>query len=262
MKAIEKSTRAEAWLAAARHLLAENSRVHGLIIEVSQPAKETASSAAIERRVDLFLRDHDCHPLNTVAETIFPATEYKLNGLEGVYAYPDSIFPLIKSESQWGTYALRLTRRSSSTGEGSINPLKLLIEKAKRQLETVAPKYAVYEADLGLETSELAFYEPERDHKRVIGGQCLSHISVKLGPRPDYAIYLTALYRYQYYTQKALGNLLGLARLQACIARELGRPIGPLVCHATLGVLEHKGFESVRWSQSDLDALLSECEGV
>jgi hypothetical protein len=139
--------------------------------------------------------------------------------------------------------------------------LKLLIEKMKRQLSYESTKYAAYELGTGFEAGELPIYSVEDDNSRVIGGQCLSHISIKLGPRPDYAVYLTALYRYQYFGQKALGNLLGLARLQACVAREVGVPIGPLVCHATLALLEDKSLDrNVTWSRKDIANLVAECE--
>lgn len=41
------------------------------------------------------------------------------------------------------------------------------------------------------------------------------------------------MYRNQYYVARAYGNLLGLSRLQAFIAGELGLGVGELVCHAT-----------------------------
>lgn len=262
METITKQTRAEAWLAAAKSLHDQKKRIYNLILEVESPGAATKRSLGIEKRVDSFLRAHGAHPLNTVAETIFPATEYKLHGIQGVYDYPRSVFPSIKAASPWGNYALRLTQRHTSVGHDAIVPLQLLIDKAKRQLATKSPKYAAYEMDIGLEAMEIPFYDPEMDHWRVIGGQCLSHISVKLGPRPEYAIYLTATYRYQYYGQKALGNLLGLARLQACIARELERPIGPLVCHATLAVLEDRSIEDVPWTRKQLDDLIDDCSNT
>jgi hypothetical protein len=260
MKLISRETRAQAWLDAANALCAADTRIYNLILEITSPASSTRSCELIERTVDQFLRANDCQPLNTVAETIFPGAEYRQRGIEGVYEYPDSIYPSIKSASPWGNYALRLTRRETADELRTLNPLQLLIEKGKRQLATGAPKYASYELDLNLNEAELALYNAEFDHHRVIGGQCLSHISVKLGPRPEYSVYLTAVYRYQYFAQKALGNLLGLARLQACIAREWGVPIGPLVCHATLGVLEDKRMEGkLSWSHKDLEAMLNHC---
>jgi hypothetical protein len=73
---------------------------------------------------------------------------------------------------------------------------------------------------------------------------------------------LTALYRYQWFVQKALGNLLGLARLQGCIARELNVPVGPLVCHATLAILEDRSVSKVPWKPEELRELIEQCEKV
>jgi hypothetical protein len=263
MRTIVSQTRAEAWLAACEALDTAGERIYNLILEVSSPALVTPATEIVERRVDQFLIGHDCQPLNSVAETIFPATEYRLRGLQGVYDYPRKVYPTIRSACPWGNYALRLTQRSVQGSGEPLIPLKLLIDKGKRQLATNSPKYAAYELDLGAELMELPLYDPEEDHTRVIGGQCLSHISIKFGPRPKYAIYLTAQYRYQYFAQKALGNLLGLARLQACIARELKRPIGPLVCHATLAVLESKDMDNnATWSRKDVRAMLNDCRST
>jgi hypothetical protein len=118
----------------------------------------------------------------------------------------------------------------------------------------------VYELDLGLEALELKLYSAEDDHNVPRAGQCLSHISLKLGP--DRELYLTAVYRYQYFVQKALGNLLGLARLQGAIARELGIPVGPLVCHATMAILEdHQLENSTPWNRAEVRNLLNTCKG-
>jgi hypothetical protein len=84
---------------------------------------------------------------------------------------------------------------------------------------------------------ELAVYRPELDAKLGMGFPCLSHVSLKL----DLAlgiVHLTAIYRNQYYLQRAYGNFLGLLRLQAFIARELGIGQGEFVCHATHAKLE------------------------
>ena len=249
------TTRAGAWLKAAQILRKQKTHAYNLIVEVEQPALATPQSRAIESRVDAFLRAYDCQPIHTVAETIFPAAEYVSGGLPKVLQYPNTVFPEIKSVSanSRGTYALRLTQRKCSDGT-LMHPLDLLIDKLRRQLKRAGPQRAVYELDLGLEPLELKFYDPEIDHANPRGGQCLSHVSLKLGP--DRELYLTALYRYQYFLQKALGNLKGLARLQACIAREVGIPIGPLVCHATIAILE----QDAGWHGSAVSELIAACE--
>lgn len=256
-------TRAGAWLEAADLLLAAKKQVYNLIVEVQQPGLATGESRAIEARVDAFLKQHDCQPIQTVADTIFPTTEYLSGGLAKVYEYPTSIYQHIKSipSNRKGTYALRLVQRQCSNNE-TLNPLDMAITKLRKQLKASGPMRAVYELDLNMEALELKFYEAELDHDNHRSGQCLSHVSLKLGP--DRELYLTALYRYQYFVQKALGNFKGLARLQACIAREVGIPAGPLVCHATLAVLETgKGAgNDGNWGRRPLEHLVRECRAI
>jgi hypothetical protein len=260
MKTCTDPTRAGTWLKAARILLDNNERVYNLVVEIERPELATAQSRAVEALVDEFLKKHDCQPIHTVAETIFPAVEYRAGGLARVYDYPNSIFPEIQSvpANSRGTYAQRLVHRSMSNGE-IFNPLEFAIEKLRRQLKQYGPQRAIYELDLNAEALELKFYDAEIDHANTRGGQCLSHVSLKLGPARE--LYLTAIYRYQYFIQKALGNFKGLARLQACIARELNIPTGPLVCHATLAILEddHVGAS---WHRATLEKLIERCESV
>lgn len=255
MQTISKSTRAEAWLAAANMLrIMPDKLCFNLIVEITEPATATLQSRRIESLVDKALRDSKCQPLITVAETIFPATEYKRQGLEGVYNYADTVHPFIKPlrANRQNTYAYRLVRRG--TGPNPLNPLKILLEKMRVQLNSKFTLFAAYELDLCLETSELKFYDVEIDRKNTIGGQCLSHVSLKLGP--DKKLYMTAMYRSQYFVQKALGNYKGLANLQACIARELGIAVGPLVVHATMARLEDIG------GSGKVNTLLTACEKV
>lgn len=109
---------------------------------------------------------------------------------------------------------------------------------------------------------ELKFYDAEYGRVNGRGGQCLSHVSLKLGPKHE--LYLTAVYRYQFFVQKALGNFKGLARLQACIAREVGIPVGPFVCHATLATLEEGTGDGgqVRWGRRAIETLVTDCGAI
>lgn len=260
MKTCTATTRAEAWLEGAKILLAQEARVYNLVVEVEQPDLVTERSRAIETRVDEFLAKRDRLSIHSVAETIFPATEYRSGGLAKVYAYPDTIFPEIKSYpgNGQGTYALRLVHRQMSNGK-RFNALETVIDKLRRQLKRPGPQRAVYELDLNMEALELKFYDPEIDESNLRGGQCLSHVSLKLGSEKE--LYLTSLYRYQYFAQKALGNLKGLARLQACIAREVGIPVGPLVCHATMAVLDDNTV-GAPWRPAEVKKLVEECDEI
>jgi hypothetical protein len=232
------------------------------VLEIEKPGLVTPISRAIESEVDAFLRKYGAQPTHTVAETIFPAVEYRQGGIEAVYRYPDSVYQFIRTapQNRWGTYALRLTERKCSDGS-TVSPLELAINKLKKQLSTTSPKRAVYELDLGLEPLELKLYSAEDDYANNRGGQCLSHVSLKLGPKRE--LYMTALYRYQFYVQRAIGNLLGLARLQAAIAREVDIPVGPLVCHATMAILEdHQLDNSAPWNRADVTKLVESCKAI
>ena len=85
METYSHPTRSGAWLGAAKLLHRQGERIYNLVVEVLQPALATPQSRAIEARVNEFLRTHDCQPVETVAETIFPATEYRSGGLAKVY---------------------------------------------------------------------------------------------------------------------------------------------------------------------------------
>ena len=250
-------SRAEAWIKSALAIQENGGRVHNLIIEVLDPGLVTDACRTITKEVDGFLRHYDCQPVHTVAETIFPSAEYRRGGISAVLEYPNRIYPLIKSvrANQWGTYALRLTERTCSDGT-TFKPLEHLLEKMKKELSTTGPKRAAYELDLMSEPLDLKLFDADADRDKTRGGQCLSHISFKFGPKRE--LYITAIYRYQWFVQKALGNLLGLARLQDCIATELGVPVGPLVCHATLAAWESKNLDnSIKWSTKDLSVWLA-----
>ena len=60
----------------------------------------------------------------------------------------------------------------------------------------------------------------------LYGGPCLSFLSFKL--HPENGLMLTAMYRNHTYITRCLGNLIGLGRLQAFVAKEAGVKLGSL----------------------------------
>ncbi|SEM14949.1 hypothetical protein SAMN05518845_11731 [Variovorax sp. YR750] len=231
-------TRVGAWLDAISQIDPKNDggRAYNVVVEVAQPSLATAESREAERLVDSVLVASGKQPLVTVAETIFPMTEYRQGGMKRVYEYPETIYKNIAAENPWGTYALRLVaERVDSDGE-TYRPLEAMINKMRRQLEgeggkTAQRKRCFYELDVGMPAAELKLYDPDDDAEATIRTQCLSHLSFKFGKTNS--LYLTAMYRSQYFVEKALGNYRGLAALQAAVAHELKLEAGPLVVHAT-----------------------------
>ena len=227
---IKAKTRTDAWTCATAFLL-ENGTALDLILEIQDPV-----SGGQHPLIDAFLEREGEFPMHTVAETIFPAVEYRNRGIQGVLEfYPDEVYPAIKRHPSitWGTYAYRLVRRRDAGGQ-YVNPLKQMIEKMRDESGLRGPKRSCYELGVAEGEYDLPLYGPASDGSRRRGGPCLSHLSFKLVAG---RVHLTASYRSHDYCFKVPGNLLGLARLQACVASETGLGIGGLVVHSTYAFL-------------------------
>jgi hypothetical protein len=253
---IEGETIPEVWLCAADCLLKqEGYSAHSMILDIRHPAKMTPTDFLIFDQVDDFLREHDRHPLVTVAGTIFPAGLYLSHGPTGVYdLYPNKIYPKIKSN--WGTYAYRILHRDRRDGT-SMNPLEVLVEKLKKQLQGGHAFRAAYELNSVDVFTDIPLYDSVSDSTRTRNQPCLSHLSFRL--RTANTLMLTALYRSHYYVQKTLGNLLGLAQLQSFVAKEAGLEMGPLICHSTFAILE---TEPKGWNKRDIEKLIGKCHAA
>lgn len=257
MKLIQSTTLAQGWLEACQHLLEKPGWIDTtLVLHVDEPMRVRREDRAVAESLDAFLVAHKHYSNHTVAETIFPGYEYVRRGVEGVYSvYPDEIYPRIKNLreiSRWGTYAHRLVRRHHEDGT-VYNPLKDCI----RKMRDTRPKRAAYELGLGY-GFDLATYDDDQDRRARMGGPCLSHLSFKF---IDAKIHLTAMYRSHYYVQRAYGNLLGLARLLAFVAEQVGVAPGPLVCHSTMARLEHGKERTRGWSKTEVPPLITRSAG-
>lgn len=234
----ESETRLGAWLAAAEYLLRGGSALN-VILSISSPGSDGPPATEAVAIMDKFFAEEDALPLHSVAELIFPGWEYKRRGLRGVYeTYPNEEYPVLKKAApqRWGSYAYRLLRRRTGTGE-IVNPLAVLIKKMQNEARTKqgGAFRSCYELGIAEGEYDLPLYNTVDDQRRRRGGPCLSHLSFKLF---EGDVHLTAIYRSHDYRHKVPGNLLGLARLQACVAKEVGAEIGSLVVHSTYAYLE------------------------
>ena len=240
MKAIEADTCVGAWLAACDFLLTceeDERRAFTVVLEIAEPLALPAADRATVTVVDGFLKARGGLPINSVVNTIFPASLYLRHGAKGLAErYMSKVFPVIRRHPhfRWGTYAQRLFQRIDAQGK-DVKPLETLITKLKTNLAQTSTQRAVYELNPVEPFLDIPIYDPTVDRTRPIGGPCLSHVSVKI--TGDRRLMLTGFYRSHYYIQRALGNLLGLAHLQNFIANEAGLKLGPLVCHSVYGRL-------------------------
>jgi hypothetical protein len=228
-----------------------------IILGIGNPVYLSPTEFRIQAHVNAFLNRHNALPITTVANTIFPASEYLHGGAQEVYEEFPKTFDQLRGGS-WGTYAMRLLTKSLPVKNSTAlqSPLQQLVAKMRRQRETTKMR-SIYEVSL-LEDEELLAdiptYRASSDSRYIRGGPCLSHLSFKL--LPNVGVSLTAIYRYHYYVQRALGNLFGLAQLLAFVASEVGVPVGPLVCHSTYAAIDTEGG----WTASEVGQLVVECK--
>lgn len=243
----------QAWVVAARHLAGcKDRKDRNLVLEISDPQKLSKDDMTIIRAVDALLRkSRKDLSIETVASTIFP------NGLARRFARPElyknylELLAKGKKRSSWGTYAQRMMSRPSRSGTGTINPLDDLIERLL-QTHTGTKYQSAYELgvsdpDIDLAPPldghgyELPVFDPARDAK-PLNVPCLSHLSFKL---TDGKLDLTAIYRSQWYCQRALGNLVGLSQLHSFVGKESKYECGTLTCIATHAYLDRETFGNV-----------------
>lgn len=254
-----------AWLSAIEYLLDHERTAVNLCIQIIEPMKE---DLGIRRTLDTYLRLHkdQPQPIETVSNTIFPQAFYRPHLGEGArqhfYDLQDEVKEVVRrhKNNKSGTYIARLTNWPGSVA--GINQLEETVLKLKRELSRSNPFSSIYEISLGsprksktnghdvgtikqekefdssnqdneseedAEPLEMNIYSPGKD-KRIMAFPCLSHISLTLEKRH---LHMTAVYRNQFFVQKAYGNYLGLSRLLQFLSLESGCEPGEILCVAT-----------------------------
>jgi thymidylate synthase len=228
---------ARAWVAAASAIIKSGDEGYNVVIDVEDPWTHDANDNAVITLVDKFLKAHDENPIITVANTIFPQSLYEAHGSPAFYDVYHRDFDKLSDTKRWGRYFERMTRHQKADGK-PYNPLRDLIDKMKRQEEAAKRYSSAY---------ELAVYDPLQDGRFLYGGQCLSFLSFKLDE--DHGLMLTAMYRNHTYVTRCLGNLIGLGRLQAFVAKEADVKLGSLTVistHAKLDTGDGWGIKHAR----------------
>lgn len=212
-----------AWLSSVHHLLEHGGDCFNLIVEIGKPSLE---HTGIRKLLDAFLQESGKRPIDEVANTIFPQSLYFTTmGRQPLYENYELAWPLIRlfPINKSGTYFWRMIHWGRS--EPHLNQLEGTIEKLK-EAQTWNKAYK--------SRYEISVYQPEQDARNLMAFPCLSHLSFKL---EDGKLHLTALYRNQYYIERAYGNLIGLGRLLNFVAKESNLVAGRLTCissHAEL----------------------------
>ena len=238
-------TPVQGWVEAAKAIRdADGFHLGGLFVHIEDPVAMDCQDRAVVRHVDGFLRWHRQYPVSTVANTIFPASLDHGDGVEALTKRYLHVFDR-SMRSGWGRYFQRFVHWPNPEGGPAINQLATIIEMLKQA------RTGTFHTD----KYELVVSDPARRIRNVRNRPCLSLIELK--PEKPNQLHMFATYRNHYYIQKALGNILGLAELQAFIAREAGFEIGTLTLNSTSAKLDTVGGA---WGKNDVRTLIDACD--
>ena len=240
-----------AWLKSMEILRDSGGKAVHLCVAVETPGIE---NAGIRNILDAELARKNHYPIATVANTIFLSSLYRPEKLgnkaethfyEGV-AENRNIARRLRA-NQDGRYIDRMVEWNGP--KGTVNQLKTMVRILKNELANSNTKSSRYEMafiepdDYYTGGGDLRIQQPDKDTK-ITGFPCLSHISFTLDHRK---LNLAAIYRNQYFFQKAYGNYMGLSGLMRFLCIESGCEMGELLCIAThadaeLGVKKLNGL--------------------
>ncbi len=231
-----------AWLAAVRHLLEEpGEQCSNLGVAIAHPTVERANvRAELEAfAADARRRGLDTPQIDTVAGTIFQTSFYRPGAADPeahLYELERRIRKVVRrhKQNQKGTYFERLVAYPLADGQ-EFNQLHHVLGR----LRGVASR-----GERNGNRFELAIFHPQRD-PYPFGFPCLSHISLTLR---DGVLDATALYRNQYFLDRAYGNYVGIGEVLRFLATESGFAVGELLCVASHAKLEAKDYGRARVS--------------
>lgn len=233
---------ASAWREAVRSVDRQPGHsAYNVIIDVADPVGDNTRQDPRIAVVDNFLSGCD-KSVETVANTIFPAGLYYRYGAPAFFdVFRDKVLKKVRRGGRWsGYYFERMIQYPVPAGK-PLNQLWDVVERIRDEHVRALNKF------------ELSLFDPARDiDGSPYGGQCLSFLSFKIVPGAVKTLTLTAVYRNHFYIEKLLGNLIGLGRLMAFVARESSIEIGPLTVISTHAEIDKPG----RARRSDIEAMI------
>lgn len=180
----------------------------------------TAEDRQIRAMADGILADRNLPPIDTVANTLFPAELAARTADPGdLGARYLRLLPTLKQldhENARGTYFERLVNYETSGGH--LNQVAELVRRLKVETATGGPKTARYEVALEQLTASLPVHHADHD-TNPIGFPCLSLLSFQLDAGH---LHVVAHYRSHYLFQRAYGNYLAVCRLLGYVCVQAG----------------------------------------
>lgn len=248
----------EAWLAGLERVLTEpDGRVVHLVSTVTDPGAELPP---VRRELDVVLKTAGKHSVETVAETIFPSSLYTDPGFDwmpgidaakeseldsaahALYASYVEMLPLLSTAAGngRGTYFGRMVTWPGKAAGGPnqladrISALRSEHRAGRQRNNTLDIDIA---ADSEVSVPGVQIYAATDRRRR--GFPCLTHVDLTLH---DGRLHCLAVYRHQYFIEKAYGNMLGLSAMLQFLCHQTGYEPGELVVHATMADAQRREF--------------------
>lgn len=241
---IEDRDLSVAWGRALSRAAQEGKEVGSLIVSVTGFDNNVVlETTAIRSALETVLRANAKQTVETVANTIFPNSLWNpAAGRAQLFERYTRVLPKLRKASTANRYGLYFERMITAGPEAQPNQLEHAI--------------ATYTARKGVRRSALqvATFDPNRDHTTAAfrGFPCLQHVT--FAPSAG-GLNVNAFYATQYLVERGYGNYLGLCRLGAFVAHELGLPLQRFTC--LVGVAQIQGKVSKRSLRPIDDALNS-----
>jgi len=229
--------------------------------------------AAIRTAVDASLAASDKQKVQTVANTIFPQSLWRLakGNRQALYDeyrqnLPDYV-AMAHSKNHRGLYFARLIAFDvdPKTGERLAHIPEGAVPENGNQLE-----FIITHCKKGVRNTmfQASTFDPARDHSAsaLLGFPCLQHVTFV----PDFklgTLAMNAFYATQQIFEKGYGNFLGLARLGLFMANQIGVALDRLTCFVGIEKMDGDhvpapGAELEKLVAACSDALATEATGV
>ena len=223
----------QAWLSAVTQFRSPGSSLHGLSVSIDQfdERGQPLEDDGFRTSLDLMLRERKAPSVATTASTIFPFSPNAVaaaTSRQNLYARYERVIPEIRKHklNRNGVYFERMIMFPSFDAHQS---------KRVNQLENILS----YWEGGGRRKSafQVCIYQPRKDWTKQPYSQfpCLQH--VVFTPLKG-KMHVSAFYATQYLIKRGYGNYLGLCRLGAFLAHEMGLLMGSVLCYAAHAPLE------------------------
>ncbi len=245
-KLISESNLSKAWAEAILHIMDHSGKeISPLLISITgcDVSGVASEDTAVRSELDILLNKKGFRNIENVAHTIFPQRIWEISKKDRIQFYRiylktfERYRCINKKDNERGSYFERLVNYGRGPNDGN-------------QLEWIISQYRSKD---GIRRSmfQASIFDPGRDHRPdpYLQFPCLQHISIV--PTQD-GLILNAFYATQQLLDKAYGNYLGLSRLGAFIAHEMGMKLIRL--NVTIGVAK---LERIGKTDPDLSPLTS-----